>query len=262
MNYNKTHKKNSRFFFVFSCVLLGIFWIFPGAFGIVSSFSNTVALPFWGFGNSVKKAFSDDIAVVKFKVNLEKENSDLRAQVAKLHRDLYGYNTVVAENIELEKELLFKSDKGVVVEVVSRPNISAYDTILVAAGKNAGIAAGDDVVTDGEIALGSVEESYPTSAKIRLYSSGGSTTNVLLGPKDLPATLKGSGGGAFEVDLPDDADIKIGDSAIFSGSSGHIVGYVKAVEKNTDTSFQTVYIGNPENIFEMKYVQVIKNHTN
>jgi len=260
MNYHKIHKKNSRSFFLFSCVALGVFWIFPVTFGLVSSFSNTVALPFWGFGDSVKKVFHDDVAVVRFKVDLEKENSDLRTEITKMRRELYGYNTVVAKNLELEKELSFKKDNGVFAGVIERPNISAYDTFTIDAGKSSGIAVGDKVIAGDDVALGIVEESYSSSAKIRLYSSGGRTTNVLLGPKAVPATLKGFGGGTFEVDLPNDTDITIGDSAVLPGNTDSLVGYVKAMQKNNDTSFQSVYIGSPESIFELKYVQVLKTN--
>ena len=62
------------------------------------------------------------------------------------------------------------------------------------------------------VVLGEVAEVYETSSKVRLYSSSGEQVTVFIGGEAIMAEAKGIGGGNFEIELPQNVDVFIGDS--------------------------------------------------
>jgi len=250
-------KKTGKGLFLFALMIMAVFTIFPGSFVSFSTATNAVAVPFWNAGNSVRGSFSSFFTVLRFKNSLIVENQKLKEEVARLKRDLEGYDVLAQQNIEYSEMLLQKKEDGIFAGVVARPNVTEYDTILIDIGTEAGVKKGNLVQIDDNVAIGTVYETYPYSSKVRLFSSPGRTTDIFLGPKNIAVSANGEGGGALLSEVPKELDIKEGDAAVLSGSSGLIIAYVNSIEKNENDSFQKIRMTSPVSIFEMKFVQVI-----
>lgn len=262
MNYSlpvkKKTKKSRKIFIGFAIFLIALFTFFPQAFGALGRPLFVVAMPFWNAGTFVRDAWKESSSVYLSKKTLVRENNDLHLEIAKLKREIRGYDVLIQQNIELKKELFGKTLAGKIGTVVARPVVSEYDTLLVDIGTVAGVEKGDVVLADSNIVLGTVEEVYPYSSKVRMYSSPGRKSDVLIGPSNISVQIEGNGGGSFSAQVPHGLNIIKGDAAILPGGDGFILGYVVSLEENTSTSFDTVRLSGTVNIFELKYIEAIR----
>ncbi len=216
-------------------------------------------MPFWNTGAVGVSTISGTALSLNSKESLVAKNKELSDKVKQLKREVNGYDFVVQENLELKKVLFQKSEETLTAGVVARPNITAYDTFLIDIGKNSGIKNGDKVLADENTMLGIIEETYSYSSKARLFSTAGEISEALLGPDNIPVQLHGLGGGSFSTETPRGIDVKKGDSAVITGTREYIIAQVVEVEDRSTESFQKIYLRGPVNIFNTKYVQVVKS---
>ncbi|MFA6566292.1 MAG: rod shape-determining protein MreC, partial [Candidatus Paceibacterota bacterium] len=229
------------------------------SFHFFSSAANDGAMPVWKMGSAGKSFFSKCGLFLNSQKALVAKNGELSEKIKKLELRLTGYDFVVQENLELKKTLFHRKENTVFGAVVARPNVSAYDTFLLDIGENFGIKKGDKILANENMILGFVEEAYPVSAKARLFSTAGEVTDAILGPDNIPVQLKGSGGGSFILELPREMDVEEGDSAILPGVPEYIIATVISKEEVSTESFQKIYLRGPVSVFDVKYVQIIKN---
>ena len=254
----KEKKKGKRMIFFIAVLFMALFTFFPSLFNIFSSFSNQTAVPVWNAGETANSGFSNIFSLFRSKQALVKKNTELTAKVADLEAKLGGYDFVIQENIEMKARQFGYPEKYIHAKVISRPNVSAYDTILIDRGSTDNIKKGAKIVSGNTYLLGVIEEVYPHSSKGRLFSSFGSVNNAFLGPENIPVEIHGMGGGFFSVEVPKDVDIRDGDAAVFSDDPELILAIVKKKEKDSMESFQTFYLQNPIALFTVKYVDVEK----
>jgi cell shape-determining protein MreC len=167
----------------------------------------------------------------------------------------------VQENIELKKLFSGKKESGIFAGVLARGGGTPFGTFLLDVGSESGVKNGDMVLVDQNIALGKITETYSRSVKIKLFSASGETTDVFLGPENIPAQLNGVGGGVYTALLPRELDIQEGDAAVLSGVEGFILAYVESKESNPSEAFQKIYLRSPVNVFEVKYLQILPFYT-
>lgn len=255
----KQKKGGVKFFFVFAFLIIVFFSLSPNSFRAVSLWVNMFHVPFWNTSRSIQNTLPSSDLFLRSKASLIQENENLRNQVNVLTRDLKGFNFVVQENIELKKLFSGKREGGIFAGVLSNPGNIPFDTFLLDSGSEGGIKNKQLVLADRNVALGETIETFPHSAKVQAFSSSGKTTGAFLGPENIPVQLKGAGGGVYTAELPRELDVQEGDAAILPGVDGLILAYVESKEENSADSFQKLYLRNPVNVFELKYVQVIPN---
>jgi rod shape-determining protein MreC len=253
----KQSKKKAKVFLVFALLLLIFLSASSNSFYVVSKFFNTVATPFWNVKSSAENAFPSSDMLLRSKTSLVQENKNLHQEIDRLTRELKGYDFVVQENLEFKKLFAGEKHNGIFAGILAHPGSLPFDTFLLDIGNEAGLVKGDLALSDGNITIGTVIETYPYSSKVKSFSSSGEITDAFLGPENIPVQLKGSGGGAYTVELPAGLDIKEGDAAVLPGSDGFILAYVESKEENITNSFQKFYLRIPLNVFELKYVQII-----
>lgn len=191
-----------------------------------------------------KQSLLDDIA------QLTKERDDARTL-------LYDRQALADENTELKKMLgRSTSHTSIVASVLERPPVSPYDTLLIDAGESEGVALGDSVVS-GPFRIGTVESVFGHSAKVKLLSSPGETTNVLIGSTKIVAEAIGKGGGNFEADIPRDISVSVGDVVSLPGLFGSHTGVVDAVTVRPTDTLQSISFRLPLNLFELSLVEVV-----
>ncbi|MDB5259579.1 MAG: Rod shape-determining protein MreC [Candidatus Taylorbacteria bacterium] len=252
MNYqlknSSRRRKNPAFAFLgIGFVIILIAWLIFSPNSLSLAVSKIIS-PFW----NIDKAASGSLST---KASLEKENARLQQKIEELAPSDARIQELTQENLEL-KELLGRTaiKDGVLAAVVKKPPFSPYDTLIIDAGTAEGIAAGDMAYALGNIPIGKVEEVRVNSAKISLYSNPGLKYEVSIGPKNIMATATARGGGAYEVTLPRDAMIQVGDPVTMPSVYSSVFGTVSTVIAVPARAFATILFNSPVNANELRWV--------
>jgi|GEM_PF-3453982 len=186
------------------------------------------------------------------------ENQMLREENTRLAVRATLYDEVIAERDRIFQR--FGRDPlmtGVLARVVAAPSRSPYDVILIDVGTDDGISEGDEAWFDTTLMLGTVESVSSDAARVRLFSSPGVETPVMAGTStEALFTAIGSGGGAFEVSIPKDIPVTVGDALMLPTEGHGTLGFVREVTSHDTDSFQTVRAILPINLFETREVLI------
>ncbi len=169
-------------------------------------------------------------------------------------------DALYAENVEL-KRMLGRSVQfeRVLAAVLMRPPATPYDSLVIDAGSEHGVAQGD-VVAAGGVVLGEVTQVYARAARATLYSAPGEQHEVLLrrGSSTLAITLHGQGGGSLTAEVPAGAGAQVGDEAVIGGLYSGVVGRVVGLDRSEAESFSTLYFQLPVALSALQFVEVWK----
>lgn len=197
------------------------------------------------------------LAAFSSKVALERDNARLRQELSEAQLELLERNELKAELEALKAQFGRTLPlKGVLAAVLSWPNQSPYDTLIIDAGANEGVVKGSLVYVGGDIALGLVREVYASTALVSLFSTPGEQTAVLIGEPGVAAVALGRGAGNFSVKLPRGADVKETDTVVIPGIDPKLFAVVERIIDNPADTFKTVLFKNPVNLSEIRYVYV------
>ncbi len=145
--------------------------------------------------------------------------------------------------------------------ILSKPNQSAYDTVIVDAGSNQFVSVGALVFADGNVPIGRVGSVYPSSSKIILFSNPSEQTQVSISsdPKqDVFMQVIGRGGGNFEMILPRDLNLEKGAQVVLPGITPYVVGTVETIISDPRDAFKKALLVSPVNIEMLKFVEIQK----
>lgn len=223
-----------------------------------SFLGNTTLRPVLVLKNSINNIFSSMGGAFSFKNSLIKENEKLSLKLIENNLFLLNYQSVLKENIELKEILNRKKNNTemLVSAILSKPNVSPYDTIIVDVGESAGVEEGSLVFALGDIPIGRIFDVYPNSAKVVLFSSAGDKTEVVMNDKNISMQIVGRGGGNFEMIIPRDFVLEEGSTVSLPGISSYIVAIVETVVSDPRDSFTKVLLSSPVNIQELKFVEI------
>lgn len=184
----------------------------------------------------------------------------LRAELASTTAALADRNLLYRENLDLKARLgRDAASHRVLAAVLQAPPAAAYDTFIIDAGRNAGLAAGQRVFAAGSVAVGTVVEVYATTARVSLYSSPGATYAAsIVGATGsaVPVSVVGQGGGSFTAQVPAGTDVSVGDPVVFAGVADTLTSVVSAVDQKPGSSFADLYMHLPVNLFALRWVEV------
>ncbi|KKQ03178.1 MAG: hypothetical protein US12_C0019G0006 [Parcubacteria group bacterium GW2011_GWA2_36_24] len=262
--------KRKKFFYlaVFLLVFLILFYFRSSIWNGFSSVSHRLFRPILILGNNLGGKLGNVSSYFAFKNSLYLENENLKSKLNESEAQMSNYNSVLAENINL-KEILGRKDEKVVMilsAILSKPNRSPYDTLIIDVGIKQGIEIGDLVFAFGNIPIGQVEASYVNSSKVILFSDSKKKTQVVVGDKNLPAgrqgifmEIMGRGGGNFEMILPRDFTLIKGDQVVLPGITPYVLGIVETIISDPRDSFVKALLTSPVNIQELKFVEIKTN---
>ena len=261
MDFRQQYKKRNKILLGVAAALIAgvfLFWASSGSLsGNISESLLRINLPLWHGENFLTEKFSIVSSFLKSKKTLIEENRFLVSRIEILETQLLSKNMMLEENNDL-KELLGRSisPKGLLATVISKPNRSPYDTLLLDVGVEHGVALGDQVFAHEEVAIGRIGEVYSGISRVKLFSSPGEEIEVTIGSEHVGAVAHGRGGGNFEVTLPRGVDIKEGDVISFPSISTEVLGVVEKIQVTPADSFQTILFKNPVNMHELRFVLV------
>jgi cell shape-determining protein MreC len=206
------------------------------------------------------------------KNSLYLQNQNLQSQLDEnVARDL-NYNSVLAENESLKEILGRKNVSAVMIlsAILSKPNQSVYDTLVIDTGAREGIQAGDIVFALGNAPIGRVSLVYANSSKVILFSSSGEKTQAVIAGKparnathsvaggNVFLEIVGRGGGNFEMIIPKDFTLTKGDQVVLPGIFPYVLGVVETIISDPRDPFVKALLTSPVNIQELKFVEVEK----
>jgi cell shape-determining protein MreC len=161
------------------------------------------------------------------------------------------------ENAALKAELgRSTTNKGILAHVVTLPNRSFYDTILIDAGSAEGIHVGSVVYAFNSVALGTVSDVTDHTATVSLYSAAGRQTAGTAVNSDVAVTLVGRGGGEYEVQLPRDVPFSVGDMVSLQSVQVASLAVVEKIITDPRDPFQRLLAKVPVNLQALKFVVV------
>lgn len=154
------------------------------------------------------------------------------------------------------KEILGRSDtqKGILAHVITPPNRSIYDTMLVDAGAREHVVEGSIVYGLGNIALGKVVTVYEHSALVSLFSTSGVQTPGSVVGSGISFTLTGRGAGEYEVRMPRDIHFAAGDVIALQSTHAKILAVVESVQADSRDPFSTIRAKAPLNLQALPWV--------
>lgn len=179
------------------------------------------------------------------------------AALARVGYQSYLYELIVAENEALRNASSVESfATAIPARVVARPPRTHYDTLILDQGEAAGISENDLVVKDG-VALGTVVSRGTSTATVRLFTTPGVLQDAILGEPTAIAVAKGVGGGAFELQVPQNVAVVPGEAIRIPHSDTLILGVVVATRAKPSDAAQTVFAKSPVSLQTIDYVSVL-----
>lgn len=263
MNYLLDRKKKRRKIFNFFIIIILVFLVVYFNKNIWTTLSGTAHIlfrPVASIGISIGEKFSNLGANFNSKRTLSLENERLTDRLNELESEISNYTTVINENEKL-KEILSRKKENVeliLAGILSKPNISPYDTLIVDAGEREGVQEGNTVFAHGNIPIGKVSNVYSRTSKVVLFSSPGEKTEVVLVGKNTFMQVIGRGGGNFEMILPRDFVVEQGTEIHLPGITPYVLGTVASIISDPRDAFQKALLISPVNIQELKFVQIAK----
>ena len=249
---------------IFVVILFVLIYFRAGVFRGLSYVSSIIFRPVLILGNNIGEKLSNAGAYFYSKNFLLSENENLKAKLNEQEVRMSNYNSILDENLKIKETLgrlpaqAGKTEKAnmVLAGILSKPNQSPYDTLVVDVGVKNGIVSGQKVFALGNVPIGRVAEVYPDTSKIILYSNPGEKTEVVISGKDTFMQIVGRGGGNFEMILPRDFILEKGTEVVLPGITPYIIGTVQTIISDPRDSFQKALLSSPVNIQEIKFVEV------
>lgn len=181
---------------------------------------------------------------------LEKENADLRGQVAQLKGEVAQREEAKIENDALRAQLNFAQSGNynlVRGQIISQDPTNYQQVLTMDRGSSSGIKKGMIAVTGG-VVVGTVVDTTPSTAKVQLITDFSSAVPVLDQNTRATGLVHGTRGFGLALEMvPQTDQLQAGDTLITSGFGGDypkglVVGTVGQVKKRDADVFQTAEI--------------------
>lgn len=182
--------------------------------------------------------------------------SRLASELASTTAALADRNALYQENIQL-KALLGRSveQHSTLASVLMRPPGIPYDTLMIDIGAHAGVVPGALVFAGGSLVVGTVSDVYENTSRVVLLSSPGQTYQATL-QNGTPVSLEGQGAGSMVGEVPAGTSVTGGEAVTLPGVLSSFVGSVSYINHENGSSFETLYVQLPVNVFNLTFVQV------
>lgn len=248
-------KKNIRNIIIFS-IFIVVF-----SFGFLSwtgQFLNYIGRPVWKSQQYVVGIFSNMNYLLREKASLSSENKKLKEENLNLSLSMIDYQ-ILRNDVDKLKETLGRIPevKNLILgNILTKPNHSPYDTIVIDIGNNLNIKEGNMVYADGNIPIGTVEKVYEDTSLVSLYTTPSKKIEGFINGPNVSVELIGRGGGNFEMIIPIELQVSKGTTVYLPGSTSLVIAQVDDVISSPSDPFKKVLLSSPINIQDIKWVEV------
>lgn len=196
-------------------------------------------------------------ALIASKESLAAQNEQLKEALDLVSLEAYSREELKMENEQLKAMFGRSSGRSLLLaRVLATPGRSPYDTLLLDAGIDEGLAPGMKVFVDGDFVIGEVTKVMRGGALVTLYSSYGNELPVTVGSSSVPAIAKGAGGGNFRISLPKSVSVSPGDLVHIPAIAPTYAAVVSAIDRDEESSLEKVYLKWPFNVNGLTWVYV------
>lgn len=218
-------------------------------------FFTAMARPFW------REAFMIGAGGFSSPSSLAAENEALRREIADLRLSMASSTAAILAAQDQDLLAFFNRASTSprtqrIAAVIARPGLLSSDELIIDLGGDDGVASTSGVYAPGRVFIGKVRELLPHSAKVALFTSPRESYPVLIGPKRVPATAVGRGGGQYRADVPHGSAVAAGDAVSDGSLYDRAFGVVTSVITDPANPFDTVLFAPPVNVSEIRYVMV------
>jgi len=254
----KVKKKKFSYIVLSFFVCLILFYFRLGIWGGLSYLTNRFFHPVFTLGNFVGEKLGGIRSLFISKSSLDMQNKTLQSQLDEDKAAMANYNSILAENNSLKEILGRKNEKTPMVlsAILSKPDQSPYDTIIIDAGEKEGLKVGDMVFASGNVPVGRLALVYPDSSKVILFSNSGEKTQVVVGGKNIFLEAIGRGGGNFEMVLPRNFTPAKGDQVLLPGITSYVLAVIETIISDPRDPFVKALLVSPVNVEELRFVEV------
>lgn len=277
MNRKKKKKFSVKYILlimtVFCIIVIGCSSAYNMSSGAVGKIAGHVIIPMQKGLNKVGSVLHIQKEDFTSKKELQKENDDLKEQVASLEERL---NRTALEQSELEKlRKLYDMDQSyntyekAAANVVGKDASNWFDTFIIDKGSNAGIEIGNNVIADGGL-VGIVTDVGSNYAKVRSIiddASNVSATDVATSDNCIISGSLKSMNERQQLEITDlkdsDDQVKAGDQIVTSNISdrylpGIPIGYITDITQDSSSLTKTGYLATIVDFEHLDKVLVIK----
>lgn len=277
MNRKKKKKFSVKYILlimtVFCIIVIGCSSAYNMSSGAVGKIAGHVIIPMQKGLNKVGSVLHIQKEDFTSKKELQKENDDLKEQVASLEERL---NRTALEQSELEKlRKLYDMDQSydtyekAAANVVGKDASNWFDTFIIDKGSNAGIEIGNNVIADGGL-VGIVTDVGSNYAKVRSIiddASNVSATDVATSDNCIVSGSLKSMNERQQLEITDlkdsDDQVKAGDQIVTSNISdrylpGIPIGYITDITQDASSLTKTGYLATIVDFEHLDKVLVIK----
>jgi len=244
-------------------IIFGVF-IVTFSFGFLTwtgQFFNYVGKPVWEMEQYVVGIFSNMNYLFYTKASLSNENRKLKEENLSVNLSMIDYQ-ILKNDVDKLRETLGRIPevKNLILgNILTKPNHSPYDTVIIDIGNNLNIKEGYKVYADGNIPLGVIEKVYDSTSLVSLYTTPGKKTEGFVNGPNASVELIGRGGSNFEMIIPIDLQVEKGTIIYLPGSTSLVLAQVDDVISAPSDPFKRVLLSSPVNIQNLKWVEVGKN---
>lgn len=232
-----------------------------GLFGLSGKLFNYVGRPIWEIKRSIVSNIYDSNYLVRTKESISKENHNLIEEILNVRLTMIDYQILKNENEQL-KELLGRvpeKNDFVLGNILTKPNYSPYDSIIIDIGNNSGIKEENFVYANGNIPIGNIVKVYEKTSLVSLFTNPGQKTEGFIEGVNASVLLVGRGGGNFEMIIPIELSVLKGTIIYLPGYISTVLAIVDEVISTPTDPFKKVILSSPINVQNLKWVEVKKN---
>ncbi len=229
-----------------------------GFFAKTSNLLHFIGRPIWKIEKSIRESAKDSKYLVRTKASVYKDNEGLLADNRDLKYSMIDYNILKDENISL-KELLGRkpvSKDLVLSNILTKPNYSPYDTIIIDAGSDVGVNVGNIVYANSSTLtpIGEISMVYTNTSLVTLYTNPGQTTEAMMDGSNTSVELVGRGGGNFEMSIPIDLPFTKGTNVYLPSLETEIIAVTQDIISSPNDPVKKVLLSSPVNVQSLKWI--------
>jgi len=249
--------------FIKNSIFLSLFLLLAvlGVYTFLSGGVHFIGRPIW----KAKRAVIDNISnvgyIVHTKASVYKENENLLKENSDLKNSMIDYQVLKNENTSL-KESFGRAPENkeiILANILTKPNYSPYDTIIIDIGNNKSVSVGDQVYSNVVTPIGEISAVYKNTSLVNLYSNPGTTTPAMIDGTNTSVELVGRGGGNFEMTIPTDLPFTKGSYVYLPDLNSEIVATIEDVISTPNDPVKKVLLSSPVNVQSLKWVFVKRN---
>jgi rod shape-determining protein MreC len=231
-----------------------------GILSLTGQLFNYVGRPLWKVENYIGNSLYNLNYFFRTKASISNENHNLIEEISELRTTMIDYQILKNENDQL-KEMIGRlpvKNNLMLGNILTKPNRSPYDTIIIDIGNNMGVRSGNVIYANGNVPIGNIDKVYSDTSLAVLYSSPGQKTDGFLDGSNASVELVGRGGGNFEMIIPIELSVEKGQIVYLPGNNSEVLALVNEIISKPSDPFKLVILSSPVNIQNLKWVEVKK----